>query len=115
MLTVLIGPSCSGKTTLQQKMVQNDGYHAVRTATTRPRRYGRRLFYLLLPQGWCPLESGNDEEILSVVRSSEAGNTEFRVMRFPDGTTGLIELSYSQSEERSNSSVDTLISWLETD
>ena len=40
MLTVLLGPSCSGKTTLQQKMVQNDGYHAVRTATTRPRRMG---------------------------------------------------------------------------
>jgi hypothetical protein len=62
-----------------------------------------------------PLESGNDEEILSVVRSSEAGDTEFRVMRFPDGTTGLIELSFSQSEAHSSSSVDTLISWLGTD
>lgn len=42
-----------------------------------------------------PLRSGNSEEILSVVRSSEAGDTEFRVTRLPDGTTGLIELSSS--------------------
>ena len=43
-----------------------------------------------------PLQSGNSEEILSVVRSSEAGDTEFRVTRLPDGTTGLIELSSSR-------------------
>ena len=46
-----------------------------------------------------PLQSGKDEEILSVVRSSETGDTEFRVTRLPDGTTGLIELSSSPSEE----------------
>lgn len=45
-----------------------------------------------------PLQSGKDEEILSVVRSSEAGDTEFRVTRLPDGTTGLIELSSSHPE-----------------
>ena len=45
-----------------------------------------------------PLRSGNDEEILSVVRSSETGDTEFRVTRLPDGTTGLIELSSSHPE-----------------
>lgn len=45
-----------------------------------------------------PLQSGKDEEILSVVRSSEAGDTEFRVTRLPDGTTGLIELSSSRPE-----------------
>lgn len=45
-----------------------------------------------------PLQSGNDEEILSVVRSSETGDTEFRVTRLPDGTTGLIELSSSHPE-----------------
>ena len=43
-----------------------------------------------------PLQSGNSEEILSVARSSEAGDTEFRVTRLPDGTTGLIELSSSR-------------------
>ena len=45
-----------------------------------------------------PLQSGKDEEILSVVRSSAAGDTEFRVTRLPDGTTGLIELSSSHPE-----------------
>lgn len=45
-----------------------------------------------------PLQSGKNEEILSVVRSSETGDTEFRVTRLPDGTTGLIELSSSHPE-----------------
>lgn len=50
-----------------------------------------------------PLQSGNSEEILSVVRSSETGDTEFRVTRLPDGTTGLIELSSSRPEVSWNS------------
>lgn len=54
-----------------------------------------------------PLQSGRDEEILSVVRSSEAGDTEFRVTRLPDGTTGLIELSSSHPEVPWNSYHDT--------
>lgn len=54
-----------------------------------------------------PLKSGKDEEILSVVRSSEAGDTEFRVTRLPDGTTGLIELSSSRPEVSWNSYHDT--------
>lgn len=61
-----------------------------------------------------PLQSGNSEEILSVVRSSETGDTEFRVTRLPDGTTGLIELSSSPSEESWNSLHDTPTSSLET-
>lgn len=40
-----------------------------------------------------PLQSGKDEEILSVVRSSEAGDTEYHVTRLPGGETALIELS----------------------
>ena len=54
-----------------------------------------------------PLQSGNDEEILSVVRSSETGDTEFRVTRLPDGTTGLIELSSSHPEASWSSYHDT--------
>jgi len=54
-----------------------------------------------------PLQSGNSEEILSVVRSSEAGDTEFRVTRLPDGTTGLIELSSSRPEVSWSSYHDT--------
>lgn len=45
-----------------------------------------------------PLRSGKDEEILSVVRSSEDGDTGYHVTRLPDGTTGLIELSSSHPE-----------------
>lgn len=40
MLVVLLGPSCSGKSTFQKELVENEGYHAVRTATTRPKRVG---------------------------------------------------------------------------
>lgn len=54
-----------------------------------------------------PLQSGKNEEILSVVRSSEAGDTEFHVTRLPDGTTGLIELSSSHPEVSWNSYHDT--------
>ena len=54
-----------------------------------------------------PLRSGNSEEILSVVRSSEDGDTEFRVTRLPDGTTGLIELSSSHPEVSWSSYHDT--------
>lgn len=61
-----------------------------------------------------PFQSGKDEEILSVVRSSETGDTEFRVTRLPDGTTGIIELSSSPSEESWNSLHDTPTSSSET-
>lgn len=54
-----------------------------------------------------PLQSGKDEEILSVVRSSEAGDTEYHVTRLSDGTTGLIELSSSLPEVSWNSYHDT--------
>ena len=54
-----------------------------------------------------PLRSGNSEEILSVVRSSETGDTEFRVTRLPGGETALIELSSSHPEASWNSYHDT--------
>ena len=54
-----------------------------------------------------PLRSGKDEEILSVVRSSETGDTEFRVTRLPEGETALIELSSSRPEVSWNSYHDT--------
>lgn len=57
-----------------------------------------RMFLPTTSSKIVPLQSGKDEEILSVVRSSEAGDTEYRVTRLPDGTTGLIELSSSHPE-----------------
>nr|DAK99146.1 MAG TPA: hypothetical protein [Caudoviricetes sp.] len=50
-----------------------------------------------------PLQSGNDEEILSVVRSSETGDTGYRVTRLPGGETAIIELSSSHPEVSWNS------------
>lgn len=57
-----------------------------------------------------PLQSGKDEEILSVVRSSEAGDTEYRVTRLPGGETALIGLSSSHPEVSWSSYHDTQIS-----
>ena len=57
-----------------------------------------------------PLQSGKDEEILSVVRSFETGDTEFRVTRLPGGETALIELSSSPSMVSWNSLRDMQIS-----
>ena len=54
-----------------------------------------------------PLQSGKNEEILSVVRSSEAGDTEFRVTGLPGGETALIELSSSHPEVSWSSYHDT--------
>lgn len=66
-----------------------------------------RIFLPTTSSRIVPLRSGKDEEILSVVRSSEAGDTEFRVTRLPDGTTGLIELSSSRPEVSWSSYHDT--------
>lgn len=57
-----------------------------------------------------PLQIGKDEEILSVVRSSEAGDTEFHVTRLPGGETALIGLSSSHPEVSWSSYHDTQIS-----
>lgn len=54
-----------------------------------------------------PLQSGKDEEILSVVRSSETGATGYHVTRLPGGETALIELSSSRPEVSWNSYHDT--------
>lgn len=54
-----------------------------------------------------PLQSGKDEEILSVVRSSETGDTEYHVTRLPGGGTALIELSSSHPEVSWSSYHDT--------
>lgn len=54
-----------------------------------------------------PLRSGNSEEILSVVKSSEIGATGYHVTRLPGGETALIELSSSRPEVSWSSYHDT--------
>ena len=62
MLVVLLGPSCSGKSTFQKELVENEGYHAVRTATTRPKRVGEDLssYYFLKDQSFAEWEVRGD-------------------------------------------------------
>ena len=62
MLVVLLGPSCSGKSTFQKELVENEGYHAVRTATTRPKRMGEGLssYYFLKDQSFAEWEVRGD-------------------------------------------------------
>lgn len=61
-----------------------------------------------------PLQSGKNEEILSVVRSSETGDTGYHVTRLPGGETATIELSSSRPEVSWNSLRDMQISSSET-
>lgn len=62
MLVVLLGPSCSGKSTFQKELVNDEGYHAVRTATTRPKRMGEDLssYYFLKDQSFAEWEERGD-------------------------------------------------------
>lgn len=62
MLVVLLGPSCSGKSTFQKELVENEGYHAVRTATTRPKRMGEdsSAYYFLKDQAFSEWEARGD-------------------------------------------------------
>lgn len=62
MLVVLLGPSCSGKSTFQKELVENEGYHAVRTATTRPKRMGEDIssYYFLKDQSFAEWEVRGD-------------------------------------------------------
>lgn len=62
MLVVLLGPSCSGKSTFQKELVKDEGYRAVRTATTRPKRMGEDLssYYFLKDQSFGEWEERGD-------------------------------------------------------
>ena len=62
MLVVLLGPSCSGKSTFQKELMNDEGYHAVRTATTRPKRMGEDLssYYFLKDQSFAEWEERGD-------------------------------------------------------
>ena len=62
MLVVLLGPSCSGKSTFQKELVTDEGYSAVRTATTRPKRMGEDLssYYFLKDQSFAEWEERGD-------------------------------------------------------
>ena len=75
MLKVLLGPSCSGKSTYQKKLERDHGFHAVRTATTRPRRMGEDLsaYYFLKDSAFAEWESRKDLICTEVFRGWRYG------------------------------------------
>ena len=75
MLVVLLGPSCSGKSTFQKELVDNEGYHAVRTATTRPKRVGEDLssYYFLKDSAFAEWEGRGDLICSEVFRNWRYG------------------------------------------
>ena len=75
MLVVLLGPSCSGKSTFQKELVENEGYHAVRTATTRPKRMGEDLssYYFLKDSAFSEWEGRGDLICSEVFRNWRYG------------------------------------------
>ena len=95
MLTVLLGPSCSGKTTLQQKLVQNDGYHAVRTATTRPRRMGEdsSTYYFLKDSAFGEWERRGDLICCEVFRGWRYGVPRDEISRRNDRPNRVVILT----------------------
>lgn len=75
MLVVLLGPSCSGKSTFQKELVENEGYHAVRTATTRPKRMGEdpSSYYFLKDSAFAEWEGQGDLICSEVFRNWRYG------------------------------------------
>lgn len=75
MLVVLLGPSCSGKSTFQKELVENEGYHAVRTATTRPKRMGEdpSSYYFLKDSAFAEWEGRGDLICSEVFRNWRYG------------------------------------------
>ena len=86
MLVVLLGPSCSGKSTFQKEMVENDGYHAVRTATTRPKRMGEdpSSYYFLKDQAFTEWEAGGDLLCVETFRGWRYGVPRDEIIRRGD-------------------------------
>ena len=83
MLTILLGPSCSGKSTFQKELVENEGYHAVRTATTRPKRVGEDLssYYFLKDDAFAEWESRQDLLCVETFRGWRYGVPRYEIER----------------------------------
>ena len=101
MLVVLLGPSCSGKSTFQKELVKDEGYHAVRTATTRPKRMGEDLSSCYFLK-----DHGRQEAISCVLRPSEDGDMVFLETNWSD-------LHPRQTESSSSPSEGSWSSWLD--
>lgn len=95
MLVVLLGPSCSGKSTFQKELVENEGYHAVRTATTRPRRMGENAsaYYFLKDSAFAEWEGRGDLICSEVFRNWRYGVPRDEIARRNDRPNRVVILT----------------------
>ena len=95
MLVVLLGPSCSGKSTFQKELVENEGYHAVRTATTRPRRMGEDAssYYFLKDQAFAEWEARGDLLCVETFRGWRYGVPRDEITRRGDRSNRVVILT----------------------
>lgn len=95
MLVVLLGPSCSGKSTFQKELVEDEGYHAVRTATTRPKRVGEDLssYYFLKDQAFAEWESRGDLLCVETFRGWRYGVPRDELVRSPSKPNRVVILT----------------------
>lgn len=95
MLVVLLGPSCSGKSTFQKELVQDEGYHAVRTATTRPKRMGEDLssYYFLKDQSFAEWEARGDLLCVETFRGWRYGVPRDELVRSASKTNRVVILT----------------------
>ena len=95
MLVVLLGPSCSGKSTFQKELVEDEGYHAVRTATTRPKRMGEDLssYYFLKDQSFAEWEARGDLLCVETFRGWRYGVPRDELVRSASKTNRVVILT----------------------
>lgn len=95
MLVVLLGPSCSGKSTFQKELVKDEGYHAVRTATTRPKRVGEDLssYYFLKDQAFAEWEERGDLLCVETFRGWRYGVPRDELVRSASKTNRVVILT----------------------
>ena len=95
MLVALLGPSCSGKSTFQKELVEDEGYHAVRTATTRPKRVGEDLssYYFLKDQAFAEWEARGDLLCVETFRGWRYGVPRDELVRSPSKTNRVVILT----------------------
>lgn len=95
MLVVLLGPSCSGKSTFQKELVENEGYHAVRTATTRPKRVGEDAssYYFLKDSAFAEWERRGDLICSEVFRNWRYGVPRDEIARRNDRPNRVVILT----------------------
>lgn len=95
MLVVLLGPSCSGKSTFQKELVNDEGYHAVRTATTRPKRMGEDLssYYFLKDQSFAEWEERGDLLCVETFRGWRYGVPRDELVRSTSKTNRVVILT----------------------